>query len=398
MDRTIRSKGLIASGKCAQARTTVSAVANSSLPLTLQAAAAAIKQDGGQSTGRAVLFAASVNLELFEQHIPDLAAATGASQARLQEIVKVARTALDETSPRVPGQHVVSKVLLRQFTISTKDGERLLAHSLQYGKAKLRAPKGVGKLENFVRIDSKETEDLWGQTEQHLPAALAAARTRRIFANPKHVAVIKDTIALHFARSLELLKAHAMLWEHGLERTRQQYLADEATMATLFYKRYGLLPPSARAAGEVISEQLLAETRQLYESGAIFRLRVVDMFHAARQLAAKSGLEIIRPTRGEFLIGDVPAIPIDATGQALGVLGGVPFADASTVILPLGPKRLAALGRTDAFRSVPGSFVKQLNAFQIAKAQTYVFMRPGSGLDSFVLSQRPAIGPIPPVG
>jgi hypothetical protein len=70
----------------------------------------------------------------------------------------------------------------------------------------------------------------------------------------------------------------------------------------------------------------------------------------------------------------------DATGHALGVLGGVPFADASTVILPLGPRRLAALGRTDTFRSVPEAFVKQLNAFQIAKAQTYVFVRPGSGL------------------
>ena len=366
---------------------------NSPLPLTLKAVAAAIKQDGGQSTGRAVLFAAGVNLDLFEQHIPELAAATGVGQARLHEIVKVARTALDDTSPRVPGQHVVSQVLLRQFTIPTNDGDRLLAHSLQFGKSKLRAPRGVGKLEHFVKIDSQETERLWGQTEQDLPAALAAAGTRRIFANPKHVAVIKDAIALHFARSLELLQAHAMLWEHGLERTRQQYLADEATMATLFYKRYGLLPPSARAAGEIISAQLLAETRQLYESGAIFRLRVVDMFHAARQFAAKAGLEIIRPSRGEFLIGDVPAIPIDATRQALGVMGGVPFADASTVILPLGPRRLAALGRTDTFRSVPGSFVKQLNAFQIMKAQTHLFMRPGSGLESFVLAQRPPTGP-----
>jgi hypothetical protein len=370
-------------------------VPNSSLPLLLRAVAAAIKQDGGQSTGRAVLFAASVNLDLFEQHIPDLAVATSVSQARLQQIVDVARTALDDTSPRVPGQHVVSKVMLRQFTIPTKDGERLLAHSLRYGKAKLRAPKGVGKLEDFVKIDSKETEDLRGQTEQHLPAALSAPRTRRIFANPKHVAVVKDAIALHFARSLELLQAHAMLWEHGIERARQQHVADEAAMATLFYEKYGLLPPSARAAGEIISEQLLAETRQLYESGAIFRLRVVDMFHAARQLAANAGLEIIRPARGEFLIGDVPAIPIDATRQALGVLGGVPFADASTVILPLGPRRLAALGRADAFRSVPGSFVKQLNAFQIAKAQTYVFMRPGSGLEPSVRSQRPPTGPTP---
>lgn len=190
-------------------------------------------------------------LDLFEQHIPDLEVATGVSQARLQEIVAVARTAIDKTSPRVPGQHVVSKVLLRQFAVPTNGGERLLAHSLRYGKTKLRGPSGVGKLENFVKIDSQETEHLRGQTEQYLPAALAVAKTRRIFASPRHVGVIKDAIALHFARSLELLRAHAMLWEHGLERTRRQYRADENTMATLFYQKYGLLPPSARAASEL---------------------------------------------------------------------------------------------------------------------------------------------------
>lgn len=164
-------------------------------------------------------------------------------------------------------------------------------------------------------------------------------------------------------------------------------------MTTLFYEKHGLLPPSARAAGEIISTRLLAETRGLYESGAIFRLRVVDMFHLARQRAANAGLEIIRPAEGEFLIGDVPAIPIDPKRQALGVMGGVPFAEASTVILPLGPRRLAALGRANTFRSVSASFVQQLNAFQIMKAQTHVFMRPGSMLESFVLSQRPPTGP-----
>jgi hypothetical protein len=35
----------------------------------------------------------------------------------------------------VPGQHVVSKVLLKQFAVPTNGGKQLLAHSLQYGKA-----------------------------------------------------------------------------------------------------------------------------------------------------------------------------------------------------------------------------------------------------------------------
>ncbi len=71
----------------------------------------------------------------------------------------------------------------------------------------MRAPGAVGKLENFVKIDSRETEQLWGLTEQDLPAAIKAARTRRVLQNPKHVAVIKDAIALHFARSLDTLES-----------------------------------------------------------------------------------------------------------------------------------------------------------------------------------------------
>jgi hypothetical protein len=53
------------------------------------------------------------------------------------------------------------------------------------------------------------------------------------------------------------------------------------------------------------------------------------------------------------------------------------------------PRRLVALGKADVFRNVPGSAVKLLNTIQIAKAQRFVFMRPGSGLEAAVLSQRP---------
>jgi len=43
------------------------------------------------------------------------------------------------------------------------------------------------------------------------------------------------------------------------------------------------------------------------------------------------------------------------------------------------PSALGGLRQADAFRSMPGSFVRQLKAFQIAKAQRYMFVRPGSG-------------------
>lgn len=363
-------------------------------PAPLQVVAQLLRLDGGQATGRAALLAIAVGLDVFEGWIGALAAATGIGAQRLQEIVDVGRQACSTTSPSAHEQHLVSKVLLRQFCMPTPHGNLLLSHSLQYGKAHLRAPRGVGKREDFVKIDSQETEHVWGLTEQELPEALAATRTRRIFKNPKCVAVIKDAIALHFARSLDVRDVGVALQQQLLVTRREALLADKERMESLFYLKSHLYPPAGEKAREIIADDLLSTPIRLFDSGAYFRLRVVDIFHAARNMAESLGLQIMSPQRGEFLIGDVPAIPIDVRRGALGLLGGVGFGDATMVVLPLGPRRLAALSRDgNSFDRVSGAVVKQLNAFQISNAKEHVFMRLGSGLESFVLSERPPTGP-----
>jgi hypothetical protein len=85
---------------------------------------------------------------------------------------------------------------------------------------------------------------------------------------------------------------------------------------------------------------------------------------------------------------------MDAARQALGIAGGVPFGDATTVILPLCPTRLAALSPADKFEAVPATAVKFANSLQVAMAHSYVYMQAGSGLERFVSAQRPPTGPI----
>jgi hypothetical protein len=115
-------------------------------------------------------------------------------------------------------------------------------------------------------------------------------------------------------------------------------------------------------------------------------------------MAASARLEIIRPSRSNsrFLLGDVPAISYDARRGALGIPGGVPFGDATTVFLSLTPTRLATLSRADRFEAVPARAVRQVNAFQVAKAHGYVYMHPDSGLQAFVSSERPPTGAVTP--
>ena len=361
------------------------------LPVPLRYTAQLLRQDGAQQIGRAVLFASIVGFDAFEQHISELVVATGVDKQRLNQIVTVGRQAVSTASLRVREQHLVSRALLREFcTPDARGQDKLLAWAIQYGKAKSTGPGGVAKRDHFVKIDSQETEHTWGRVEQAMPAALAAARTRRIFEKPKHVAVIKEAVALHFARSLDVLDTQEVLLRQALAARRAEYLRNWPLMEALYLMKHGLYPPAGDRFREEIADDLLSQATQLVDSGVLFRLRVVDLFEKARAMASWMGLRILRPRRGEFLIGDVPVIPIDETRGAFGLSGGVAFGDATMIVLPLGPRRLAVLVRgPDGFDVIPKSRVSQLNALQVASAKTHVVMRPGSGLEAEIRAVRP---------
>jgi hypothetical protein len=138
-----------------------------------------------------------------------------------------------------------------------------------------------------------------------------------------------------------------------------------------------------------MADDLLREPRRLSQSGYMFRMTVEDYFKKACDRISHRGLEIICPQHDEFLIGDTPAFTVDHKRGALGFRDGVSIDDATTIVLPLGPHRLVALGPKDEWVSVPQSFVEELNGFQVRKAVHQVFMRPGSGLQAFVKAQRP---------
>ena len=308
------------------------------VPLLIRVFADRLREDQGRQLGRAVLFASIVGFDVVERRKGDIAAISRVSAARIQEIVDTGRQALNTASPKVREQHVVSRALLRRFLGPTNQGERLLSYNLQFGRARLRAPGAVGKLENFVKIDSRETEQLWGLTEQDLPAAIKAARTRRVLQNPKYVAVIKDAIALHFARSLDTLEAVDQNWQQTLANARAAYLADRPAMEQLFYQKHGYYASGSTVAEE-IADDLLSMAIALNQSGAYFRLRVVDLFQEARRVAAASSLEIIWSRQRQF----------QAAGRDPGVVDRPPAASAlgdDAELAPL-PGHALVIGQDD---------------------------------------------------
>ncbi|WP_328753030.1 DUF4238 domain-containing protein [Streptomyces sp. NBC_00285] len=118
-----------------------------------------------------------------------------------------------------------------------------------------------------------------------------------------------------------------------------------------------------------------------HESGKIFRTSIEDMFHKVRAMASTWRLEVLMPETGQFLIGDNPAVTLcrDGTNTSYGVA----FGDANTLVLPIGPGHLLALGPENAMGTVPRSVVDELNTVQVHAADRYVYMQHRSGLQAF---------------
>jgi hypothetical protein len=90
----------------------------------------------------------------------------------------------------------------------------------------------------------------------------------------------------------------------------------------------------------------------------------------------------------EFIIGDVPAVTFDAKRNAVGVREDVAFTAGDTVMLPLGPRLLIALGPTARAATATPEMVERINGLQLRAAQGYVCYRPGARVASQIAAWR----------
>lgn len=293
----------------------------------------------------------------------------------------------------IADQHVVSKVVLKRFAARAGQHKGLIVpFNLDYPQARHapRGPDGCGKIKNFVPVASASLEQVWKPTEDALHDVFKSLDESRLFEEPAHLAVIKDAIALHYVRSTKVRDIHQTIFDNVSSVTRGWWLNERRPLLDhAYYERYRLYP-----AGEQTREAFIDEVMEPFstaaESGALFRARVEEIFAIARAMPSKfGGVEIVQPEEGEFLIGDVPALTVRHDQLTVGVRAGIALGDANTVIFPLGPHHLAALGPANQIGTVPKRTVDRLNAMQVEAAHRYVYFRPGSGLDETVRTALP---------
>jgi hypothetical protein len=318
-------------------------------------------------------------------------AGMGATRAEPEAVADLAQRATDHQAPRIRDQHVVSKVLLRQFCVPVKNIEKLMAFNLQWGQPHPRTPRQVGKIVDIVKIDSESTERIWRQVETRLHAALLAVHNGQLLNHPSHVDTIKRAITLHFARRQEVSEFNERSWREQLEQHREVLRAQRWFMRAALEERYGrLILPDGAQVDEIALDLLMEGTTRLYESGSMFRLRVEDEFNRGERIASQVGLKVMEAGGGEFLIGDTPVVVLGPGGVS-GVRN-VGLANAVTLALPLSPTHMAALHTIDEYVQIPASEVDDWNRRQVLQAKSHVYYRPGAPLATFITVTRAPAG------
>lgn len=300
------------------------------------------------------------------------------------------------TAQQTSRQHIISQVLLKQFTMpGTRGcGWQLLPFDLRNpGRVhKLKSTRACGWAENFVAFDSTSAEELWCDVERRTPAAFSAVRAGTPFADPLHVAALRDLVVLHYVRSHHYRDVHADAFERariGLVGKLISKFPEQLRREALRETGLHLSGPASLGA---FAERLIerSEVVRDHESGKLFRASIEDTFYKVRAKASTWRLEVITPESGQFLIGDNPAVTLSVEGNR--TTYGMAFGDAQTLVLPIGPKHMLALGPDNLMLTVPQSLVDRLNTVQVHAADRYVYMHPKSDLEAFALcaaQQRP---------
>lgn len=341
-------------------------------------------------TENAVIFITSYGVAAFRRELSDFVAATGMSQADLEELADEAERGSDPSAPKVRDQHLVSKTLLEQWCDTTSQGPRMGHYSLDFGARPDTSPVSVAKLENFVNIDSRRVEEVWGTVETDL--AVAAAESGTLFDQPKLVETIKDAIVVHYARSFDIKEMYDGLWPDFRGAKKAQWLSRPDLLDQLHEARTGDSSGlKTDAEREAMAASMVAGADALFQSGVSFRWRVVFYFRIARQIVGPASLELLRTPPGcEFIIGDVPVITTDVSGHSRGVKAGVAIGNAATAAMPLSPHLMVALAPYNSDNCLIAPLqVERFNEWQIEAAKRGLFMRSGSPLMTWVESVRP---------
>jgi hypothetical protein len=252
-----------------------------------------------------------------------------------------------------------------------------------YDATKIKGPGGEGYISGFISGRPDEAERRWKSYEDAMPIVFDALDRGDLLGHADLVDSLMNFMALHFARSLTMRELFMR------SRDDSQHLEDIFGMTTdpnflagFFRDRYGLDPVGPQAlllARDAILDML---KDQFGDGGPVFERQLEEQFARFQEVARTEDwhVEVAVAQAGEFLIGDDPLQPIDHELGLIGFASGVSIGSADTLLMPLGPRHVAAIAKTHRTIELAASAVERLNRIQVVSAQEKVYYRPGADL------------------
>jgi len=220
-------------------------------------------------------------------------------------------------------QHLVSRALLGQFAapIGQHRAAQVYALNLEYPHAKLKGRGlktcGSAPVEDFVKFESGTLEKVWARVETGAHAEYSAVRDGSALL-PEHLDWLRDLIAIHHARSIQYYTVFEDSRQSARQVARRFWQHYPEVLDAIAASRLGL-PGGDGASRDRAAQELQRRISKQIEDGVLFHVMMGYRYWRTRHWLRSLGVEILTPSRGEFVIGDIPALAVRKGMPAAGV-------------------------------------------------------------------------------
>jgi hypothetical protein len=269
--------------------------------------------------------------------------------------------------------HFVSKTVLSGFC---NEGGRLERLDVKHPdtRPRLRTTTAVGYRNDLRPENPDEFEGYWHPMENAFSKAMGAVKDGSILEHEQLVEVLRDCLAVHFARSNRI--------ERITRESREPALADATTEARnnlSLASPEGLVPIGVEARAAMARRTIDRIKETTFRHEVIAPQRMIAIYEQVKTRSAGNGVEILVAKDGEFIIGDTPAHTFH---PERGI--DVAWDDAMTVFMPIGHHHAISLGPASRFYDIDLVTMDLINRTQVATAEGIVAWHPEAKMEGYV--------------
>jgi hypothetical protein len=286
-------------------------------------------------------------------------------------------------TPTTKEPHLVSRVVLRAWA---GDGGQFVRYDLRSGTSRPSGPAGMGFTRDLALEAAPAFERTWAAFENAWPKARAAVEDGSALADRAVVSLLRECIAVHMARTHDLMIVHRLTTERAVEESTESIAMDPA-VADIYRARNGHDAAGPEELRE-LARHLLEEAERDVHASSFTANAIVETYDEARRIVDNKGVEIYQASEGEFLIGDAPAQTVGESLDEIGPLEGISWSRAQSILMPITRRHTIALGPENVMVAVAQEDVDRLNAAQIRAAHAHVAWHPAAGIESFAADKR----------